>query len=159
MKTSIISFLLFGSLAAFGQGDSSHATFLINAKRSIDLDNKTFHINLTQTKGKTGKRLWKWDVDEITFKGGRLTCKVMRENENYPSAVYYTNAGTSSTSDAIQFKVFSQSHHDGNGTISLVGTVTGDYVEGNATWISRVGTSYYSFYGTLDTNKRGQKDK
>src|ERR1700757_883568 len=107
--TSIISTLILcTSLSALSQSDSSRGTFIIKAKRPIDLNNKTFDIKLIQTKGKKGQRRWKWDNDEITFKKGKLTSKLMKENESYPAAVYFASIDSSSASGSIKFKMFSK---------------------------------------------------
>ena len=149
----IISF--YTSLCALGQtGQDSdtlnkRTTFVIKAKKPPDLNNKTFAIKLLQTKGKKGQRRWKWDNDEITFKKGRLTSKVMKENENYPAAVYFASIDSSSVSGAIKFKMFSKGPYDSKTSIALEGTITGDHIEGTASWISVMGAYSYTFSGEL----------
>jgi len=113
------------------------------------LNNKTFTITLTQTKGQTGQRKWSWQDDEITFKDGKLISKTMNKHEEFPAAVYSVTIDSSSGEKQVKFQMVSQNHFTYKATIKLNGTITGDVVEGTAEWISVMGTYEYTFTGAV----------
>ena len=155
---SILITLLFGPvLPVHAQGDTTHGTFVIKARKPIDLNNKTFHIKLIQTKGKKGQRSWKWDDDELVFKKDMLLSTLMNKMERYPAATYFATID-SANADAVKFKMFSQNPDDAGARIRIEGKVTGDHIEGTASWLSRIGTYYYKFSGNLEKNtKKGKQ--
>jgi len=119
------------------------------AQKETILNGKTYSVTLTQTKGKTGQRKWKWDTDELSFKGGKVTSKTMKTYEQYPTTVYSSKIDSSSGEKKISFKMLSHSPYHVTATIELDGTVDGNNIEGTAVWVSVIGTYNYSFSGTL----------
>ncbi|HTB06177.1 MAG TPA: hypothetical protein VK806_04420 [Bacteroidia bacterium] len=147
MKTNVV-FIVTLLLSIYLLGQTQVSTFVIKPK-PVDLNNKTFVIKLVQTKGAIGQRKWNWDKDEIVFKNNMLTSKLMNSREKFPAAAYTISIDSTTNENTIKFKMTSKNSYSFKATIELDGTITGNYIVGTAIWISRAGTYYYSFSGTL----------
>lgn len=126
MRRLIFILTLFTFVAAAGQ---------------TNLDGKTYSIKLKIT---GPERLGRnWTKDELEFKDGSFTCKIMGEGEKFPP-FQYTSVDSSG---AIKFAATGQNH--GGSTISWDGKVTGDKIEGIAIWTNRNGPQKHHFKGSI----------
>jgi hypothetical protein len=107
-------------------------------------DGKTFVITL-KVSGKERDGI-KWTKDELSFSDGKFTSKFMSEREKFPP-FEYSIAGDSSSGEKIIFTAEGQ-----NTAVSSIvweGTITGDNIQGIATWTNMNGPQKEVFKGSL----------
>jgi hypothetical protein len=108
------------------------------------LDGKIFTITL-KVSGKARDGI-KWTKDELSFGKGAFTSKFMSEREKFPP-FEYSNAADSASPGKIMFSA--EGHNTGVSSIVWEGTVTGNYIEGIATWTNMNGPQKEIFKGSL----------
>jgi hypothetical protein len=143
-----ISVLICISLSASGQTNGKNEntnknTFTI--RRNKKLNNKTFTIKLTETKG---KRLgWQWETDEISFNSNKLISRMQNMKEGFSDAMCTIIIDSTSSENTINFTATGK--NSGGSKIKWKGMVTDDSISGTAIWTNGQGTQSYSFFGTL----------
>jgi len=109
---------------------------------STDIPDQSFKIQLTKTEG--GKSGWDWTSDEITFSSNKIATKFMGQHERFP-AVRCTVMTSPNKPNSMNFTATMK--NPGGSTISWEGRITGNEIEGMATWKNLQGSKTYRFSG------------
>lgn len=113
------------------------------------LDNKTFTVELTIKDAKKPKP----EADELNFKSGKFTSKMMKTESQFKPGDYTVTVDSSSSEKVITFECDIKNADDE--VIHWTGTVTGDAIEGTATLSKKEKVKKtYAFTGTLKTKKK-----
>ena len=115
------------------------------------LAGKIYTIELAAQGKKAGDPV----ADEITFKSDKFTSKVMKTDEKFAPSSYTAELDESDPANkVITFETEGKNPSDD--LIKWTGTITGDDIEGAATWTNKKGKvkKEYSFTGTLKGKKK-----
>ncbi len=113
------------------------------------LDNKTFTVELTIKDAKKPKP----EADELNFKSGKFTSKMMKTDGQFKSGDYTVVVDSSSSEKVITFECDIKNGDDE--VVHYTGTVTGEAIEGTATLSKKEKVKKtYAFSGTLKTKKK-----
>lgn len=152
METNYISkknrknFLYFISIVVFYLASSTNFYAQKEAQDKV-LDGKIFTIELV---AQGGKKEAKPESDEVSFKAGKFTSKLMKTENEFSSTPYTV----SESAEVITFEA--ESKNKGEDALTWSGTITGEAVEGTAVWTTKKGKTKkeYNFTGTLKTKKK-----
>lgn len=119
------------------------------------LGNKIYTIELT---AQGGKKASEPESDELSFKGDKLTSKMMQSDFEFEPALYTVTVDSSNMVEGkptISFE--SESKNGADEPMKWTGTVTGETIEGTAVWTGKKGKvkKEYTFTGT----QKGKKKK
>ena len=112
---------------------------------------KIFIIDLAAQGKKAGDPV----PDELTFKSGKFTSKVMKTDEKFAPAVYTAELDTSDAANkVITFEC--ESKNPDTEHLKWTGTITGEDIEGTAVWTNKKGKikKEYTFSGALKGKKQ-----
>lgn len=126
----------------------SSTSFSQKAKDKF-LDGKTFTVELTIKDAKKPKP----EADELNFKSGKFTSKMMKTESQFKPGEYTVVVDSSSSERVITFECDIKNGDDE--VIHWTGTITGDTIEGTATLSKKEKIKKtYAFSGTLKTKKK-----
>ena len=113
------------------------------------LNNKVYTIELEEDMGKKNKTY----PDELSFKGDKLKSKYLTVEEKFKSGKFTASLDANSTVRKVNFEATTK--NEKGETISWVGTVTGDEIEGTGEWTKKDESTrmMYNFTGSLKVKK------
>ena len=102
-----------------------------------------------------GKKAGDPEADEITFKADKFTSKIMKTNEKFVPSAYTVELDTTDAANKI-ITFETESKNPGEELLKWTGTVSGDEIEGTATWTNKKGKvkKEYTFTGELKGKKK-----
>jgi len=155
MKTSVLSlaaltFLFFISINSFAQKKEAAP----KKQKDKVLVNRTYTIGITQTGTKSPKQ----EIDEISFKSGKLNSKFMTTQLHFPAGDY-TVVSVDSTQKYVEVTFTSETQNPNGETLKWEGTITDDVIEGKMAVTAKKGktTGEYIFSGNEQVKKGAKK--
>ncbi len=115
------------------------------------LANKIYTIELAGQ----GKKAGDPEADEISFKAGKFSSKIMKMDEKFAPSAYTAELDTSDAANkVITFE--SESKNTSEEIMVWSGNITGEDIEGTAVWTNKKGKTKmeYTFTGTLKGKKK-----
>ena len=106
-----------------------------------ELNGKKFSVNMTLAEGK--KSSWQWKSDEITFRSTKIKSKTMFAREHFSPADFIITINSEG-----QIHVTAISKNPGGSEIKWDLTITGDQLQGTATWTNKQGEQTYLVKGS-----------
>lgn len=102
-----------------------------------------------------GKKAGDPEPDEISFKSDKFTSKMMKTDEKFAPSAYTAELDTTDAANKI-ITFETESKNPGEELLKWTGTITGEDIEGTATWTNKKGKTKkeYTFTGTLKGKKK-----
>jgi hypothetical protein len=120
-------------------------------KKAKVIDNQNYTVTLTE---EASKKPTKPIADELSFKGDKLKSKALNEKYNFGAGSFTATIDSSNAEEPIiTFEAEMRGETDDD-IMNWKGTITGEDIEGTATWNKRGKVKKeYSFSGTLKKKK------